>query len=214
MEHMMNILAGDAHPPSPPDSVARTPAEPRRLPDHLTEILIDNALDAGRDVRTGRTQRSDGWTPERIRIFLDVLSRCGVVAAAARAAGMSPKSAYALRNSAKGAAFARAWHAAIAFARRRPEGWLVRRLHGRCIVPIIRKGQLWGIIDRPDNREAMRTLKQLDRAVDRWPLDEATLWSVEDSWEALVEAACAHPSPINRLHQEVRTTTGDQLDEA
>lgn len=41
-------------------------------------------------------RRRDGWTPERQAAFIGALMRIGLVSAAARHVGMSPKSAYAL----------------------------------------------------------------------------------------------------------------------
>src|SRR2546428_13027808 len=80
---------------------------PIRTQARILQVLIEAALDAGRDVRP-RAQRADGWTPERIRTFLTVLAACGVASVAARAAGISRKSAYALRGSPKAFAFAAA----------------------------------------------------------------------------------------------------------
>jgi hypothetical protein len=57
--------------------------------------------------------RHDGWTPDRQRRFIAALAEIGMVAAAARAAGMSRKSAYALlRRAGPESGFARAWRAA------------------------------------------------------------------------------------------------------
>ena len=44
--------------------------------------------------------RHDGWTPERQRGFIAALEQIGLVGAAAKAVGMSRKSAYALLNRA------------------------------------------------------------------------------------------------------------------
>ena len=59
--------------------------------------------------------RHDGWTPERQHLFIDALGRIGMVSAAARAVGMSRKSAYALlARAGPESGFARAWRAALA----------------------------------------------------------------------------------------------------
>ena len=116
-----------------------------RLSDRLSDSLVEQAIDAGRDARPGRTVRRDGWTPERIRIFLSTLTECGVVEVAAGAAGMSGRSAYNLRNSAKGAAFRLAWDGACQLARRRIADVLVARaLHScvRCGTPLPPKAGL------------------------------------------------------------------------
>lgn len=144
--------------------VAAPTSERLRRQSRTVEVLIEAALDAGHDVRS-RAQRADGWTPERIRTFLTVLAERGVVSVAARAAGMSRKSAYALRNCPKADAFAAAWEAAMRLAyERRIDRRPSRVLHFTA-QPIIRNGRLWGVRYRHDNRAAMATLTRLDRAV-------------------------------------------------
>ena len=59
-----------------------------------------------------RVPRVDGWTEEKQRRFIETLADTGLVGAAAKAVGMSRASAYQLRRSPHGAAFARAWDAA------------------------------------------------------------------------------------------------------
>lgn len=59
-----------------------------------------------------RRPRHDGWTEEKQRRFIEVLADTGQVALAAREVGMTRETAYRLRRSAHGAAFARAWDAA------------------------------------------------------------------------------------------------------
>ncbi len=59
-----------------------------------------------------RRPRTDGWTEEKQRRFIETLADTGLVSAAAKAVGMSRETAYRLRRSAHGAAFARAWDAA------------------------------------------------------------------------------------------------------
>ena len=160
--------------------------------DDLTSLMFDNATDAGRDIRPGRAQRRDGWTPGRIRTFLQTLARGGNVTAAARAAGLSPKSAYALRNSAKGTAFARAWRLALAHVRRRVVP-VVAPLDRSIVRPVMRRGKLWGVRRRPDNPYALRTLRHVDRVAA--PPDEAMLRLMEnfDAFVDYVAATCAAP---------------------
>lgn len=59
-----------------------------------------------------RRPRLDGWTEEKQRRFIEMLADTGLVSAAAKAVGMSRETAYRLRRSPHGAAFARAWDAA------------------------------------------------------------------------------------------------------
>ena len=67
---------------------------------------------AYRWVPVRRIPRADGWTEEKQRRFIETLADTGLVNVAARAVGMSRASAYQLRRSPHGAAFARAWDAA------------------------------------------------------------------------------------------------------
>ena len=51
-----------------PASIGLTPALPTARPSNrLVDHLVEEALDAGRDTRPGRAERTDGWTPDRIR---------------------------------------------------------------------------------------------------------------------------------------------------
>jgi hypothetical protein len=63
-----------------------------------------------------RRPRRDGWTEEKQRRFIEALADTGLVNAAAAAVGMSRESAYTLRRSPHGAAFARASDAARHYA--------------------------------------------------------------------------------------------------
>ncbi len=63
-----------------------------------------------------RRPRSDGWTPELQRRFVEALADTGIVADACRSLDISVQSAYRLRRSAGAESFARAWDAAVAAA--------------------------------------------------------------------------------------------------
>lgn len=77
-----------------------------------------------------RTRR-DGWTPDRQYAFIAALARTAVVAKAARAVGMSAKSAYALHKRAKpGSSFARAWDDAVWEGRDRALDRAITAMHG------------------------------------------------------------------------------------
>ena len=102
---MVGTRRGRKAPPSPP---------PTLHPDEL-ETLGDPATynpDEYRWVPVRRVARYDGWTEEKQRRFIEVLADTGQVGLAARAVGMTRETAYRLRRSARGAAFARAWDAA------------------------------------------------------------------------------------------------------
>jgi hypothetical protein len=78
------------------------------------------------------SSRQDGWTPERQRAFIAALAEIGMVSAAARAVGMSRKSAYALLNRAgPESGFARAWRAAQSRGEALADGTAIARaIHG------------------------------------------------------------------------------------
>lgn len=60
-----------------------------------------------------RKARSDGWTAERQRQFIEVLAATGSVRTACDAVGLQFTGAYKLRNAAGAESFARAWDAAV-----------------------------------------------------------------------------------------------------
>jgi hypothetical protein len=70
-------------------------------------------------IPVARQRRSDGWTPQRQREFIEVLADTGSVVEAARAVRMSANSCYRLRRAPGAEGFAAAWEAAIANASRR-----------------------------------------------------------------------------------------------
>lgn len=96
--------------------------------------------------------RHDGWTPARQATFLRELAASHCVSTAARAAGMSRQSAYALRARLKGEPFDRAWSAALlnrfdVLA----EAAMERALNG-VEVPHFYKGELVGTSRKFDER--------------------------------------------------------------
>lgn len=93
--------------------------------------------------RPRRPRRSGDWTPDRAVTFIVTLAATRSVTLAARAAGMSRKSAYALKS--REPAFAAAWMAAMNAAakhsrlavRNSPQGNKVEEMEG----PVFRPGQ-------------------------------------------------------------------------
>lgn len=91
------------------------------------------------------SRRHDGWTPERQRDFIAQLARVGLIAAAARAVGMSPKSAYALRNRAgDDSDFVRAWNAALAEGRAQARSHVIDRALNGVTSPVFYRGRQVG----------------------------------------------------------------------
>lgn len=159
-----------------------------RVPGLLDRDLVESILASGRDVRPGYDQREDGWTPDRIAIFLNTLAEWGIVSEAAEAAGMTRQAAYALRNSAKGRAFQLAWRAALMLARRRIADDLMSRAVNGQVEQIWRDGQLWRERRRYDNRLGLALLTRLDRQAAEDELDPAASL-VADEFAEFVEIA-------------------------
>lgn len=185
MEQRPNIPAHAAI-GDPPLDPSCTTTHSARLP----ATLLAKALHSGRDRRRGRAQRADGWTPPRIRAFLEVLARSGSVAAAARAAGMSRQSAYALRASAKGQAFDDAWRRALLLATPGIPDEIMDRAVNGCVEPVIRNGKLSGERHRFDNRLSLRILRRLDRLAASQSPAARMLRAVAEEFDAFVAIVC------------------------
>ena len=162
--------------PAPALTAAPAEAAPARPLARVSDRLSDPFLEAPPDARSAArpdlasaalsaSVRHDGWTPERIRLFLESLAASGVVEDAARAAGMSKQSAYALRNRANGRAFHLAWNAALHLAHRRLVDELTSRAVHGCVDVIVRDGKVWGERHRFDKRLSFALLTRLDRLV-------------------------------------------------
>jgi len=96
--------------------------------------------------------RHDGWTAQRQSGFLVALARLGLVSAAARAVGMSARSAYRLRARDALGSFSAAWDAALADGRRSAlETGIARAIEGER-VPVYYRGRKVGEHVRFDNR--------------------------------------------------------------
>jgi hypothetical protein len=170
------------------------------------KALIEAALDAGRDPRPGRAQRADGWTPERIRIFLEALARGAGVTAAAAQAGMTARSAYRLCRRAD--AFRLAWDAALQSARRPAAGPIQSRaLHG-FVEPIIRHGKVWGERHRFDNRHTMAVLTRLDRSIAANPYNRAEVRIVAENFEEFLDIVCSGDTKAAADFIEARRQAG------
>jgi len=140
---------------------------------------------------TARCLRHDGWTPERERTFCQRLAECGVVADAARAAGMSAQSAYTRRGTASGRAFHLAWEAALILARRRLSDELLSRAMNGCIEAIHRDGVIVAQKHRHDNRLAMAVLTRLDRQTEDSGRDATAARVVADEFEQYLDLLAA-----------------------
>ena len=186
-EHIVTTATDEPAVPaisSPPPPAVRTS-------DQLTEDLFAPALACGADVRPGFSQRADGWTPERIRIFLAALAQCGVVANAARAAGMNRQSAYALRASAKGRPFDLAWRAASQIAMQRLRDELVSRAINGYVEVTIRDGGIREERHRFDNRLALAMLTRSEHQAESNAGADAAVRFVVEEFDQFLDIAAA-----------------------
>jgi len=208
---MESIMIAAVFAPTIPAGTGRLPAR-ARASNLLSEHLVVQAIAEASPHE--RACRLDGWTPERIRTFLHALSQCGVVADAARAAGISKQSAYAFRGSARGRAFDVAWRAALLLARRRLADELMSRALNGCVELIIRDGEVWGERHRFDNRLTMAVLARLDQLAQSTCQADDAPRRVAHEFEAFVESVCAGGGEAADVVESRRRLTFYDFDEA
>lgn len=110
--------------------------------------------------------RRRGWSEGRQRAFIFALSRCGSVARAARAVGMSPRSAYLLLDAPGADSFAQAWDRAIDEGIERVRADALQRALGGVFVPVFRRGKLVRVEHRQSDALAIALLNGGPKDVD------------------------------------------------
>ena len=106
--------------------------------------------------------RHDGWTPERQIEFIEALAACGCIEEACRAVGMSPTSAYKLRNRSDARAFRLAWRIALdTGVERLADAAFARALNG-VSRPVFHGGEQIGEYRHFDERLTMFLLRYRD----------------------------------------------------
>ena len=179
-----------------PDAPSQT------APDHPAPPQADPAAQADNAPRayvpatpTRYTQRSDGWTPDRQRGFLERIAEGATVDEASASVGLSPGAAYTLRRRAAGAAFALGWDAAKLVAR--PivaETLFVRAIAGQTERVTRPDGE---VIERHryDNRLAMSLLNRLDRHADATETANAATRMVAAEFDAFLDIIARDAGP-------------------
>ncbi|MEL7690247.1 hypothetical protein [Citromicrobium bathyomarinum] len=121
--------------------------------------------------------RRDGWSGARQCAFLVQLYLTGSVAAAARRVGMSRASAYRLRERADAQSFAHAWDRVLTPPgsgrcddaredfRKVTDAELVGRVETPVLQPVIYRGRLVGIREKPDISALLRLARRTGSAV-------------------------------------------------
>lgn len=111
----------------------------------------------GGDRRVG--VRHDEWTPARQRIFLLALRRYQRVGRAAQAAGLARENCYKLRK--RWPRFREWWDRALRAEPATPIDALIDAATWGMEVPLVKRGELVGMVRKWDARLAMYTLKML-----------------------------------------------------
>lgn len=116
--------------------------------------------------------RADGWSEKRQCEFLAQLYVTGSVAAAARAVGMAPRTAFRLRLRVGAESFAHAWDHVLTppgsgrLPTQRPDyrkvtvETLNEWLETGFVQPVIYRGRMCGIRRKPDNSALFRLLRR------------------------------------------------------
>jgi len=115
------------------------------------------------------TQRSNGWSDEVQRQFIEALADTGSVRAAAHAVNMTPEGAYALRRHPEAGPFRQAWEAALACGVQRLEDIAMDRATNGVDVPVYSYGKLIGTRTVFNDRLLMFILR--NRAPTRFAAD-------------------------------------------
>jgi hypothetical protein len=105
--------------------------------------------------------RARGWTHDAQLAFITALSRCGVVAQAARSVGCSPRSAYYLRQRPGAESFAAAWDWAIEMGLDDSRARAVALAKERQERQIVRRGQVVGMRIETNHRLLFAALRAL-----------------------------------------------------
>ncbi|MDR6853398.1 hypothetical protein J2Y54_002918 [Sphingomonas sp. BE123] len=111
-------------------------------------------------------QRYDGWTPEKQKRFLTALARGHNVTQACAIVGMARSTAYALRDSARGAAFALGWKAAQLRSRDCLADELMDRAFNGVRESVTGDDGRITTRHRYDNQLAWKMLNRLDKRAD------------------------------------------------
>lgn len=122
-----------------------------------------------------RRSRHDGWDAQSQKTFIETLAATASVTDAAKAAGKSRNSAYALRNRADAAAFQAAWDDALRASVAVLAGTAFDRAINGIEEPIYYKGHHVGHRQRHDNKLLMFLLRVRD-PLNYAPLDDLQEW--------------------------------------
>lgn len=150
---------------------------------------VKDLLDSTESADTlGRRLPERSWTPANQRRFLELVAEGNTARFAAYCVGLTTQSAYALRRTARGAAFALGWRAAELLAREGIADELLERAIRGQTERITRADGSEVTRLRYDNRLAMSLLTRLDRRVeDATDGDTAAARTVAGEFDAYLD---------------------------
>jgi hypothetical protein len=113
-------------------------------------------------------RRRNGWDEQRQQGFIAALAECGSVTRAARAVGLTPRSAYRLLDADGADDFARAWDAAIEIGVERVRLSAMERSLVGSTVAVFRRGKLVGVETRFNDRLAIALLSGRESSIEAY----------------------------------------------
>jgi hypothetical protein len=137
--------------------------------------------------------RSDGWTPEKQRGFIDALADCGIVREAASRVGMTERSANYLRRRDGADSFGRAWDAAIRLGASRLRSVAFERAVIGTVKPHFYRGRVVGGERVYDNRLLVSLLAKVEKSAE--PADVGAVLADWDGWMDAIENGLDAPRP-------------------
>jgi hypothetical protein len=133
------------------------------LPPRLAAILQDLPLEQLAFTPVPVRARYDGWTPARQVAFIHRLALCGSASTAARAVGVTRKSAYRLRARAGAESFAAAWDAALGMGRSSRLDHAIECAIAGEVRPVFYRGRKCGEQVRHNHGLTIAVLNLMDR---------------------------------------------------
>jgi hypothetical protein len=183
-EQNQNSIAVTAHP--------RSPSEP---PSILPAIAKDVPADRLDFEPVALRARSDGWTPERQRAFIEELADCGIVREAAGRVGMTEQSATRLRRRADAAGFSAAWSAALGIGGDRLRSIAYERAVNGVVKHRYYRGRVVGEERVYNDRLLIYLLGRLEPAADAEKVSAVIRnW---ESWMEAIELGLDEPVPAH-----------------
>ncbi|MEA3030308.1 MAG: hypothetical protein QOG13_1633 [Sphingomonadales bacterium] len=137
--------------------------DPHPLPPRLLAILQDMPLAELAFTPVPVRARHDGWSPARQIAFIQRLALCGSVATAARAVGVTRKSAYRLRERPGAESFASAWDNALAMGQCGRVDHAIERAVAGEVRPVFYRGRKCGEYVRHSTGLTLAVLKLMAR---------------------------------------------------